>query len=408
MTKSLDKKIDILAHNTVDLISKEDFRKKLEAADDEGRPLRVKLGADPSAPDIHLGHVVVLNKLREFQDFGHTVVFIIGDFTGMIGDPSGRSQTRKPLSHKEVAINAKTYQEQIFKILDPKKTELRYNSEWCSPLGFADVLKLTSHCTVAQMLARDDFAKRFAANQSISLVEFMYPLVQAYDSVKMAADIEIGGTDQLFNLLVGRELQKAYGQQPQVVMTFPLLEGLDGVQKMSKSLNNYVGITEESTEVFGKVMSISDDLMWRYFALVLCMRESEIDSIKKETSSGQRHPREVKDFLAQRIVEKFHGKEKARLASDHFSRVFSERKLPAEIPHHVIDPDELTQGKINIVSLLIGAHLVTSKSEARRLVQQGGVRIDDERIDDPNSEIDVKQDMVLRAGKRKFVKLSLE
>ena len=276
----IEQQLDILCARSVDLHSREDLKKKLEQAQAEGRPLRIKYGADPSAPDIHLGHVVGLNKLREFQECGHTVVFIIGDFTGMIGDPSGKSATRPALSREQVAENAKSYQDQAFKVLDPEKTEVRFNSEWFGPMTFDKVIRLTSHVTVAQLLARDDFSKRYAENRPISLVEFLYPMVQAYDSVMVKADLELGGTDQLFNLLLGREVQKAHGMEPQVVMTLPLIEGLDGVNKMSKSLGNYIGVDESPREIFGKTMSVSDELMWKYFSYVLCMPEAEIEQLK--------------------------------------------------------------------------------------------------------------------------------
>ena len=292
-----DPMVERLTARAVDLLSRAELEAKLKQATEEKRPLRIKYGADPSAPDIHLGHVVGLNKLREFQEAGHTVVFIIGDFTGMIGDPSGRSQTRKPLDRAQVEANATSYQEQVFKVLDPAQTEVRFNSAWFASMHFEEVIRLSAHVTVAQLLAREDFAKRYSAQQPISLVEFLYPLIQAYDSVMVRADVELGGTDQLFNLLLGRELQKTFGQAPQVIMTLPLLEGLDGVNKMSKSLGNYIGINETPKDIFGKTMSVSDDLMWRYFSLVLCLPEPELAALRHAVQSGARHPREVKDEL---------------------------------------------------------------------------------------------------------------
>ena len=302
---SPDEQLDLLAGNTVDLHSREELQKKLMKSAESGVPLRIKYGADPSAPDIHLGHAVGLRKLRQFQDCGHTVVFIIGDFTGMIGDPSGKSKTRKSLTREEVQANAITYQEQVFKILDRDKTELRFNGEWFHDMTFTEVIKLSAQVTVAQMLQRDDFSKRHKANEPISLVEFLYPLVQGYDSVMVEADVELGGTDQLFNLLLGRELQKVAGQEPQVVMTLPLLEGLDGVQKMSKSLNNYVGISEDPNQMFGKLMSVSDELMWRYFALVLGWTDDQVTELKSAVESGSENPRQVKDRMAQDIIGQF-------------------------------------------------------------------------------------------------------
>ena len=382
--------IETLAARSVDLISLEELKAKLAL----GRPLRIKYGADPSAPDIHLGHVVGLNKLRQFQDAGHTVVFIIGDFTGMIGDPSGRSQTRRPLTKDQVLANAKSYQEQVFKILDPARTETRFNSEWLSPMTFEDVVRLSAKVTVAQMLAREDFAKRYAAQAPISLVEFLYPLVQAYDSVMVQADVEVGGTDQLFNLLLGRELQKTLGQYPQAVLTLPLLEGLDGVQKMSKSLGNYIGVNEPAGEIFGKVMSISDDLMWRYYALVLGTPEAEIEALKLQ------HPRQAKDELARRIVAKFHGAAAAAAASAEFARVFARSELPSELPEFSIGEPEL-----GLPALLVRCKLAASNGEARRLVEQGAVRIDDQKVTDVKSPVTVRPGMVIKAGKRGFARI---
>ena len=383
--------VDHIRQRAVDFVSSDDLARKLQAA---GRPLRIKLGADPSAPDLHLGHVVVLNKLREWQDLGHTVVFIIGDFTAMIGDPSGRSQTRRPLSREEVRANAATYQDQVFRILDRGRTEVRFNSEWCGPLTFEDVIRLSARVTVAQMLARDDFAKRYAANQPISLVEFLYPLVQAYDSVMVEADVEIGGTDQLFNLLLGRELQRSFGQDPQVVMTLPLIEGLDGVHKMSKSLGNYVGVTETPGGMFGKIMSISDELMWKYYRLVLCVDKEGLADIQSM------HPRQAKDLLARRVVARFHGDAAAAAASAEFARVFSQKELPAEMP--VVAAPE---NPIGILTLIVAAGLAGSNSEARRLVQQGAVRLDERKITDPAERLELSGEAVLRCGRRGFARV---
>lgn len=391
-----------LARRTVDLVSEQELQRKLEAAAKEQRPLRVKYGADPSAPDIHLGHVVGLTKLREFQEMGHTVVFIIGDFTAMIGDPSGKSKTRPQLSREQVRDNAQSYQEQVFRILDRERTEVRFNSEWFSPMTFEDVIRLSAHVTVAQMLQRDDFAKRYADNQAISLVEFLYPLVQAYDSVMVRADIELGGTDQLFNLLLGREVQKIHGQQPQVVMTLPLIEGLDGVQKMSKSLNNYVGITDEPSDMFGKIMSVSDELMWRYYALVLCASEAEIATWK------ERHPREAKDELARRVVSWFHDPAAGRQASEEFTRVFADRRNPTDIPEVRIDRATAPDGQMGLLTLMVTAGLAPSNAEARRLVQQGAVKLDDAKITDPKSAVSLADGQILKAGKRGFARIRMD
>ncbi len=399
--KDTHEMLQTIMARSVDFVSESECKSRLQDATTNKRPLRIKYGADPSAPDIHLGHVVGLSKLRELQDLGHTVVFIIGDFTAMIGDPSGKSKTRPQLSREQVQENAKSYQEQVFKVLDRDRTEVRFNSEWFSPMNFEDVIRLSAHVTVAQMLQRDDFAKRYSENQPISLVEFLYPLVQAYDSVMVKADLELGGTDQLFNLLLGRELQKIYGQPPQIVMTLPLLEGLDGVQKMSKSLNNYVGVTDAPTDMFGKIMSVSDELMWRYYSLVLCYTDEQIQPLRTL------HPREAKDQLGRAIVQRFHGTEAADSASAEFAKVFSERQNPTDIPSITIPSDEAPGGEVGLLRLLTLANLAPSNAEARRLVQQGGVRIDDVKVDDPRMTVTLHEGMILRAGKRGFAKLSL-
>jgi len=399
---NIEEQLDFLSARAVDFINRDDLKKKLEKAAAEGRGLRIKYGADPSAPDIHLGHVVGLNKLREFQDAGHTVVFIIGDFTGMIGDPSGRSQTRKPLTREQVAINAKSYQEQVFKILDPDKTEIRFNSEWCGKMSFEDVIRLSAHVTVAQMLARDDFSKRYAANQPISIVEFLYPLVQAYDSVMVEADLELGGTDQLFNLLLGRELQKVMGQEPQCVMTLPLIEGLDGVNKMSKSLNNYVGVDETPRDMYGKLMSVPDDLMWKYFEFILCWPADKVKETHAKVANGELHPRAVKDTLGQEVVARFIGEEEAKAASEEFTRIFAQGDLPDEIPEVVVPAEE-----IGLLNLMVDAGLAKSNGEARRLVKQGAVRINDEKISDERAQIMPEDGMIIRSGKRGFAQVKI-
>ncbi|MGD9781975.1 MAG: tyrosine--tRNA ligase [Kiritimatiellia bacterium] len=399
---TLDQQFAKITARRVDLHSADELKNRLAKSIAENKPLRIKMGADPSAPDLHLGHCVALNKLREFQDCGHTVVFIIGDFTGMIGDPSGKSATRPQLSKEQVLENAKSYQDQMFKILDPARTEVHFNSEWFGPMTFDKVIRLSAHVTVAQLLARDDFSKRYAANQPISLVEFLYPLVQAYDSVMVRADVEIGGTDQLFNLLLGREIQKAHGQEPQIVLTMPLLEGLDGVNKMSKSLGNYIAVNDTPKDTFGKTMSVSDDLMWRYFSLVLCLPDEEIAALKAAVASGARHPRDVKDELGRRVVAKFHGEAAGAEASAEFARVFSQNQLPTDIPEVVVP-----SAKIGILTLMVQAGLAPSTSEARRLVQAGAVKIGDDKVADFRLEIEPRTGVVIRSGKRGFAKIKV-
>ena len=392
--------LERLTARTVDLHSREELKSRLEKAAAEGRGLRVKLGADPSAPDLHLGHCVALNKLREFQECGHTVVFIIGDFTGMIGDPSGKNATRPQLSREQVRENAKSYQEQVFKILDPAKTEIHFNSEWFGGMTFEKVIRLSAHVTVAQLLARDDFAKRYGAKQPISLVEFLYPLVQAYDSVMVRADVELGGTDQLFNLLLGREIQRAHGQEPQIVMTMPLLEGLDGVHKMSKSLGNYIAVNDSPKDTFGKTMSVSDELMWRYFSLVLGDGDSSIAAARAAVAAGTRHPREVKDELARRIVAKFHGEAAAAAASEEFAKVFSKNELPEEMPEVRVGAEP-----VGLLTLMVKAGLCASTGEARRLVAAGAVKIDGEKATDVRATVSPRDGMVIKSGKRGFARV---
>ena len=399
---TLEQQFAKITARRVDLHSADELKNRLAKSIAEKKPLRIKMGADPSAPDLHLGHCVALNKLREFQDCGHTVVFIIGDFTGMIGDPSGKSATRPQLSKEKVLENAKSYQDQMFKILDPARTEVRFNSEWFGPMTFDKVIRLSAHVTVAQLLARDDFSKRYAANQPISLVEFLYPLVQAYDSVMVKADVEIGGTDQLFNLLLGREIQKVHGQEPQIVMTMPLLEGLDGVHKMSKSLGNYIAVNDTPKDIFGKTMSVSDDLMWRYFSLVLCLPDAEIAALKAAVASGAQHPRDVKDELGRRVVAKFHGEAAGDEASAEFARVFSQNQLPADMPEVAVPA-----AKIGILTLMVKAGLAPSTSEARRLVQAGAVHVGADKVSDFRLEIQPKDGLILRSGKRGFAKIKV-
>jgi tyrosyl-tRNA synthetase len=369
----------------------------------EGRPLIVKAGFDPTAPDLHLGHTVLINKMRQFQVFGHEVVFLIGDFTGMIGDPSGKNTTRPPLSPEEIAENAKTYQAQIFKILDPEKTRVEFNSNWMGGMGADGLIRLASHHTVARMLERDDFRKRYNGGQSISIHEFLYPIVQGYDSVALRADVELGGTDQKFNLLVGRQLQQDFGQKPQVVLTTPLLEGLDGVQKMSKSLGNYIGIAEPPGEMFGKLMSISDDLMWRYFELLSFRTLDEISGLREKVISGM-NPRDAKFELAVEIVERFHDRKQALTARDQFIARFQQGAIPDEMPEVVLPTNN---GQIGIAHLLKGAGLVGSTTEAFRMIQQGAVRIDGERVDDRGLMLGAGTTNVYQVGRRRFARVSL-
>jgi len=387
--------ISLIKRGVVEIISEEELKSKIEK---KGR-LRVKFGADPSAPDLHLGHTVALRKLRHFQELGHTVVFIIGDFTAMIGDPSGRSSTRKRLSRSEVMENAKTYQEQVFKILDKSKTEVVYNSEWFDKITFEEVLNLTSKYTVARMLERDDFEKRFKSGSPISIMEFLYPLMQGYDSVMVKADVEIGGTDQKFNLLVGRELQIEYGQEPQVVITLPLLEGTDGVRKMSKSYGNYIGINDKPFDMFGKVMSIPDTLIFKYFELLTDLPLDEIESLKRSIEEGA-NPRDIKAKLASEIVSFFYGKDEAVKANEEFDRIFKHKELPEEM-----EEKKVKKGEYNLVNLLVELGVMPSKSEVRRLIQGGGLYINGERVLDVNHIIKLDGEVVIKLGKRKFVKI---
>ncbi len=395
---SIDEQISFFKKGAVDVIREEDLKTKLERSAKTGKPLRVKLGADPTAPDIHIGHTVVIRKLRAFQELGHTAIFLIGDFTGMIGDPTGKSVTRPPLTREEILLNAETYKEQIFKLLDPEKTEIRFNSEWFDRFGAADFIKLASRTTVKQILERDDFDKRIREEKPIALHELLYPLVQGYDSVALEADIELGGTDQKFNLLVGRNLQREYAQEPQVVITTPLLEGLEGVQKMSKSLGNYIGITDAPAEMFGKIMSVSDDLMWRYYELLTDLTPAEIERLK---TSGE-NPRNVKVELAKRVIKDFHSAADASNAEDEFNRRFVKKEIPDEIEEIFV-----AAGNYKLVDLLVQTNLAASKGEARRLIEQGGVKIDGERVSNVQAEIETNadQEFVFQVGKRKFLRV---
>jgi tyrosyl-tRNA synthetase len=389
---SPEEQLSIIKRGTVEIIEEEELLKKLK----EGRPLRVKAGFDPTAPDLHLGHTVLLQKLRQFQQLGHEVYFVIGDFTAMIGDPTGRSETRPPLSREEVLENAKTYEHQVFKILDPEKTNIVFNSTWLSELGTEGIIKLAGKYTVARMLERDDFSKRFKEGIPIYIHEFIYPLLQGYDSVFLKADVELGGTDQKFNLLVGRDLQRAFGQEPQVCITMPLLVGLDGVRKMSKSYQNYIAIQEEPESMFGKIMSISDDLMWEYYTLLTDYTEEEIENFKKNL-----HPMEAKKKLAHYIVERFHGKEQADRALEFFVKTFSQREFPEDAP--II---EVPYGlKRKAYELLFELGIESSKNSARRVVEGGGLRINGTKVEDPNQEIEIKEELRLQVGKKRFYRV---
>ncbi len=390
----------LISHGVADLLPEDEFKKKLEKSVATNTPLIVKLGLDPTAPDIHLGHTVVLRKLKLFQDFGHKVIILIGDFTARIGDPTGKSVTRPPLTEEQVITNAKTYQEQIFKVLDPEKTEVRFNSEWLSKLDFADVLKLASKYTVARMLERDDFHKRYTEGRPISIHEFMYPLMQGYDSIALKADVEFGGTDQTFNLLMGRHLQGEEGMPEQTIITMPILEGLDGVQKMSKSLGNYIGISEAPSEMYGKAMSIPDELMMRYFMLVTDMSIEEQEQLSKDLESGAAHPRDVKMKLAHTIVRLYHGEEAANFGQNEFVRVFQKHAMPTDIPEYKV---AITEEPVFVPQLLSDAGLTASNGEARRSIKAGAFKIDGEKCNEEH--ILLKDGMVLQVGKRKFIKI---
>ncbi len=390
--------LELIKRGADEILIETDLVEKLKT----GRPLRVKAGFDPTAPDLHLGHTVLINKLRHFQDLGHQILFLIGDFTGMIGDPSGKNSTRPPLTREQVIENAKTYQEQVFKILDPAKTEVCFNSSWMEALGASGLIRLAAQHTVARMLERDDFSKRYAAQQPIAIHEFLYPLCQGYDSVALKADIELGGTDQRFNLLVGRELQKHYGQAPQCVLTMPLLEGLDGVNKMSKSLGNYIGIYEPPAEIFGKVMSVSDELMWRYYDLLSFRPAAEISAMRDSVGAG-RNPRDVKVLLAQELVSRFHGVVAAGKALEDFETRFQRNAIPEDIPTLTL----VAGGGLSVVAVLKQAGLTASTSEALRMIDQGGVRLDGDKVVDKGLTLSGGVTAVLQVGKRKFARITL-
>ena len=393
----MDDALKHIKRGSDEILTEDDLQKKLES----GKQLVVKAGFDPTAPDLHFGHTVLLNKLRHFQDFGHKVIFLIGDFTGRIGDPSGTNKTRPTLDSKDLLENAKTYEKQVFKILKKDLTEVKFNSEWCDDLGADGLINLASKYNVARMLERDDFNKRFSSNKSIAIHEFLYPLVQGYDSVALKVDVECGGTDQKFNLLVGRELQRDYGQEPQVVITVPILEGLDGVKKMSKSLDNYIAIDEAPDEMFGKIMSISDDLMWRWFDLLSFMPEEDITKLKQEMEDGK-NPRDIKFVLAEELVDRFHQEGDGKKCKEEFLNRFQKGNIPDEIESISVN---LTEDKILLVNLLKNTNMIASISEGNRLIKQGGIKINSEKVIDPNLSIPSGTENIYQVGKRKFLKI---
>jgi tyrosyl-tRNA synthetase len=399
--KSVEEQLELISRGVVDLISREDLEKKIKKSIDTGVPLTIKAGFDPTAPDLHLGHTVLIQKLKHFQELGHQVLFLIGDFTGMIGDPTGKSETRKPLTQEDVTRNAETYKTQIFKILDPEKTKVVFNSAWLGALSSYDFIRLASQLTVARMLERDDFKKRFEAQQPISIHEFMYPLIQGYDSVALKADVELGGTDQLFNLLMGRELQRAAGQAPQVVLTMPLLEGLDGVNKMSKSLGNYIGITDSADDIYGKILSIGDTLMFRYYELLSDLPIAEIATLRTAMERGEVHPKEVKKRLALELTSRYHGPYEATRAEENFERVFQRHGLPDDLPEIDLPAGE----PVWAPKLLVDAGLVSGTGEARRMIKQQAVTIDGDKVASEEQTIPAKDEILIKVGKRRFCKV---
>ncbi|RLE28047.1 MAG: tyrosine--tRNA ligase [Acidobacteria bacterium] len=406
MTETIQQQIQFLTKGCVDVVPSEALEKKLQRSLESGTPLTIKVGFDPSAPDLHLGHTVIIRKMRHFQQLGHRVVFLIGDFTGLIGDPTGKNTTRPQLTKEEIEVNAATYRRQIFKLLDPETTVVDFNSKWLGQLGSADWIRLAATVTVAQMLERDDFRKRYEAQKPIALHEFLYPLAQGYDSVVLECDVELGGTDQLFNLLMGRHLMRERGLEPQVAMTLPLLEGLDGIEKMSKSLGNYIAVEDPPNEMFGKLMSVSDDLMWKYWLLLTDRPAEDIERMKTDVSEGRRHPMEVKKALARLLVEEFHDAEAAKSAEAEFGRVFSGRKLPTDIPEVEITSEAST---MLLSKVLVQAGLAGSNSEARRLMSQGGVKVDGESVNDPKMTISSisGESLLIQVGKRRIANVSI-
>jgi tyrosyl-tRNA synthetase len=398
-----EKQLEIIKRGTVEIILEEDLKKKLERAYKENKPLRIKVGFDPTAPDIHLGHTVLLEKMRQFQELGHEVIFLIGDFTGMIGDPSGKTETRKPLTREEVLKNAETYKEQVFKILDPKKTVIMFNSEWFNKMTALDMCRLAGVETVARMLEREDFKKRFTEGRPITILEFLYPLLQAYDSVYLKADIELGGTDQKFNLLMGRQLMKIYGMEEQVTITMPLLEGLDGIQKMSKSLGNYIGINEPADEMFGKIMSINDELMLKYYELLSHISVQELEELKRDIKEGKINPRDAKDALAFEIVTRYHGKQQAEKARERFIKLFREKDIPEDIP--TIEIKDEGEG-VWIPKIIKEQGLSKSTSEAIRLIKQNAVKINNEVVKNSDTKLN-KGEYIIKVGKKRFLKVRI-
>jgi len=406
MERSPEEQVHLLCRKTAEVIAPEELLAKLRRAGRTGTPLKVKLGMDPTAPDLHLGHTVVLQKLREFQALGHEVIFLIGDFTGMIGDPSGRSETRKLLTEAEVQRNAETYKRQIFKILDPARARVDFNSRWMKAMSAQGLIELAARHTVAKMLTRDDFAARYASGQAIGIHEFLYPLIQGYDSVALEADVELGGTDQTFNLLVGRDLQRAFGQEPQVIMTMPILEGLDGAQKMSKSLGNYVGIDEPPGEMFGKIMSLPDSLLLRYYELTTPLSAAETEEVRRGLADGSLHPREAKARLGKILVSLYHSSRQADEAAAEFDRVFRDKEYPSDVPHYV-PPRELIgeDGSAGLVALLAAAGACPSRSEARRIIRQGGVTVDGVTIKEEGYRLPLDRGHMVQVGKRRFLRV---
>ncbi len=401
---TIEEQISLLERGVVDCIGHDELVKKLKKSEESGVPLRVKAGFDPTAPDLHLGHTVLLQKLKHFQDLGHDVYFLIGDFTGMIGDPTGKSETRKALTREDVAANAESYKEQVFKILNPEKTKVVFNSTWLSKLDSFDMIRLASELTVARMLEREDFKVRFREGNPISIHEFMYPLIQGYDSVALEADVELGGTDQLFNLLMGRDLQRSRGQAPQVVMTLPLLEGLDGVNKMSKSLGNYIGVSEPANDIYGKVLSASDELMFRYYELLSDLSSDEIAALQADMESGVLHPKEIKKQLARELTARFHSQVAAQQAEENFEKVFRKGGLPDDIPEKAIHSDE----PIWLPQLLVDLEMVKSTSDGRRMIKQNAVSLDGEKVTDMKTSVSPQGEVLIKVGKRRFCKVIFE
>ena len=403
MKMSIDKQLELLERGTVNVISRADLKAKLEKSEKTGVPLKIKAGFDPTAPDLHLGHTVLIQKLKHFQELGHDIHFLIGDFTGMIGDPTGKSETRKPLTVEQVKQNAETYKAQVFKILDPERTKVVFNSTWLNPLTSQEFIKLASQLTVARMLEREDFKVRFENERPISIHEFLYPLIQGYDSVALAADVELGGTDQLFNLLMGRDLQRVWGQEPQVVLTVPLLEGLDGVNKMSKSLGNYIGITDTAEDIYGKTLSVSDTLMFRYFELLSDLSIEEIVQLKAGVEAGTLHPKAVKQQLARELTARFHDSEAAQRAEENFQKVFAQHDNPEDMPEVQLAKDG---DGYWLPRLLVDAGLVGGTGEARRMIQQGAVSINGEKMADIEHKVETSGELILKVGKRRFSRVT--